>query len=97
MAKNVKSRSKKFWLIDNIDKLEIIYKILIKIENGTTAYQIARIAGCNPDTARTHLKTLRNFDLAKVHIVGRYRIFIPVKTNNKHLREYLEKKLQKIE
>jgi len=85
--------TKRFKILDNLDKAEIIFKALSRFESGTTAYEIGRKAGCAPDTARKYLNFFHNKGLVKRWKVGRYILFAPKKkplNKNFYIRTYLE-------
>ena len=93
MPWNIRSKSKKFSILDEITKLELTWKALVQRPLGDTAYGIARILGCNPGTSNRLLDKLRGFDLVVKHKVGRCYAFIPKKVGKSfRIRSFLEDK-----
>jgi len=93
MPWNIRSQSKKFRMLDEITKLELTWKALARRQLGDTAYEIARILGCNPGTSNRLLFKLKDFNLVTRHKVGRYYAFIPKKMDKAfRIRAFLEDK-----
>ena len=89
----LKPSTKKFFLLEPIDKLEIVYRALRNLEEGNTAYEIARKVGCNPDTSRAHLERLTKLDLVKKFKIGRYKVFKAKIDKQFSIRTELEKRM----
>lgn len=80
-------------MLEPIDKLEIVFRALKSLEEGNTAYEIARKVGCNPDTSRAHLEKLKKLELVKKFKIGRYVVFKAKTDTQFSIRATLEKKM----
>lgn len=92
-SKKYYNQTKKFFILDDLDKKEIIYNTIKRHKLGDTAYGIARKSGCSPETARRYLKWFVTKGMVLMRVIGRYKIYVPKGLKKKtDIRLYIEKK-----
>ena len=91
MPKKLKRKynSGKWWMLDKIDRLILVYNTIKKKEDGETSYYIERELGFEHHTSMKYLNLLKDYGLVKRFKINKCFAFKVIKTN-KNIRRVIE-------